>query len=120
MQTSPRPFRSPLSQNDPTGCGVGRTRGRKHHPTSQPAARPGPPRTKASDGYEDAGAARALRFLFPQYESYTAHRVQQLVLGVPIELTAEAHHLGIDHIIDWRLASRFLPDIAGQHLARYD
>src|SRR5579872_5683830 len=56
---------------------------------------------------------------FAQHEAHASHGVQELSLKRSIDFLAQTHDLRVDDVIERRLASRFLPNIARQHFARH-
>ena len=57
---------------------------------------------------------------FAHHEAHPTHRVEQFTRSVSIHFPAQPGHLHIDHIIERCIAGRLLPDIAGEHFARYN
>src|SRR5262245_42161354 len=84
------------------------------------APRSGPRRTRASGGPGCSDAATGASWLaLAQDESDAPNRVDELRRRVLIDLLPEARNVHVDHVVERRSARRFLPDVAGQHLTRY-
>ncbi len=78
-----------------------------------------PTRTTCFTRIEKSRGGGLLRLL-AHHETHAAHRVNQFLAELVIHFPAQSGHMHVDYVVKRRVAPRFLPHIAGEHLARYN